>query len=78
MRLAGNAACMVKLEIHIKFCSVNLKGPLGRFRCCVHLQGEDGSSMALRNVGILPQHLHGVITQKTSTLHPEDGGSMDF
>jgi hypothetical protein len=34
---------------------------------CLHLQGEGGDIKVLRSVGVLPQHLHGVTTQKTST-----------
>jgi hypothetical protein len=35
---------------------------------CLHLHPEDGGSMFLRNVGILPQHY--------TALQPEDGGSI--
>jgi hypothetical protein len=35
-----------------------------------HLHPEDVGSMLLRNVGILPLHLHGVKTQKTTQREP--------
>jgi hypothetical protein len=48
------------------------------------VQGENGGSMDLRNVGILPQHY--IASQqrrirleslsKPHSLHPEDGGSI--
>jgi hypothetical protein len=38
-------------------------------RYCLHLQGEDGGSMDLRNVGILPQHYAASHTEDLDLKH---------